>query len=217
MRGLASTAIPSDSSPSPGPGRRKKPLACWMYRRAPQAIAARWRLPPPSSLNFRSPGAASDIRDGSAGSAVSSSMTTSARASFNARPTAAASRALTRATVAPRSARTLAPASDRVMPVTLCPRRTSSATSGRPMAPLAPATKTFMAVTPWSVLLGHGDVLDALRVDDPRQQPGLHLAGVRRHPVQAPGRFVEGLARLQDLRGLVVDRPLVLTLEDVAE
>src|SRR5262249_15284124 len=57
-------------------------------------------------------------------------------------------------TAAPRSARALAPASDRVMPVTLCPRRTSSATRGRPIAPLAPATKTFMVILPrWRPVL----------------------------------------------------------------
>ena len=79
------------------------------------------------------------------GSAVSSSITTSAFDSRRARSSPGASNALTRATAAPRSARAVAPASDRVMPVTACPRRISSATSGRPIAPLAPATNTFMA------------------------------------------------------------------------
>src|SRR3954462_10680105 len=82
-------------------------------------------------------------------------MTTSARASRTARSTAGASNALTRATAAPRSVRARAPAWERVMPFTVCPRRTSSAMSGRPIAPLAPATKTFMVILPrrWGGLL----------------------------------------------------------------
>jgi hypothetical protein len=35
--------------------------------------------------------------------------------------------------------------SDRVVPVTSCPAATSRGTSERPMAPLAPATNTFIA------------------------------------------------------------------------
>ena len=87
------------------------------------------------------------------GSAVSSSITTSAFDSRRACSSPGASNALTRATAAPRSARAAAPASDRVMPVTACPRRTSSATSGRPIAPLAPATKTFIAASSGAGLL----------------------------------------------------------------
>src|SRR4051812_32939835 len=39
----------------------------------------------------------------------------------------------------------------------------------------------------------------------------------RRHPVQAPGRLVERLPGLEHFRGQVVDGPLVLALQDVAE
>ena len=38
---------------------------------------------------------------------------------------------------------------ERVIPVTAWPWRTNSATSGRPIAPVAPATKTFMVVSPF--------------------------------------------------------------------
>jgi len=39
------TATGDGSSATPLPGSRKKPLARWMYRRTPHAIAARWRFP----------------------------------------------------------------------------------------------------------------------------------------------------------------------------
>src|SRR5262245_43035909 len=153
------------------------------------------------------------------GRAVNSSITTSAFDSRRACSTAGASNALTRATAAPRAARALAPASDRVMPVTACPRRTSSATSGRPIAPLAPATNTFMAASVGTGLLLFRDdeVLRVPRVQDPCQHPHLHLARVPGHPVQTPGRLVERLARLERLGRLVVDGPLVLAFQNVAE
>src|SRR5262249_35614548 len=43
------------------------------------------------------------------------------------------------------------------------------------------------------------------------------LARVLRDAVQAAGRLVEGVADLERLGGVVVDGPLVLALEDVAE
>src|SRR5689334_7583483 len=151
------------------------------------------------------------------GSAVNSSTTTSAFDPRRACSSPGASKALTRATAAPRSARAVAPASDRVIPVTACRRRTSSATSGRPIAPLAPATNTFMAAPPGTGLLLHreDEVLRVPRVQDPRHHPGLHLARVHGHPVQAPARLVERLACLEHPGRLVVDRPLVLALKHV--
>src|SRR5436309_10949490 len=159
-----------------------------MYRRTPHRRAAASRFPPPSSRSRRSPSAAAAMSAGLLGSAVSSSITTSAFDSRTARSSPGASNALTRATAAPRLANAVAPATDRVMPVTACPRRISSATSGRPIAPLAPATNTFMAASPGTGLFlqRYGDVLDAPRMQDPRQQPGLHLARVPEHPVKAP-------------------------------
>src|SRR5262249_49609176 len=55
-----------------------------------------------------------------------------------------ASKASTRATAAPISASLRPPTSERVIPVTSWPRRSSSAMSGWPIAPLAPATKTLI-------------------------------------------------------------------------
>src|SRR5262245_55681493 len=203
-------ARPTDSSARPRPARRKKALVCWTYRRTPHARAARCRLPPPSSRSFRSPGAAWAISDGLLGSAVSSSITTSALDPRRASSSPPASNALTLATAAPRSARALAPASDRVMPVTVCPRRTSSAMSGRPIAPLAPATKTFMVMLQfwWGVLLPRRrdrHFLGVAGVQDHRQEAGPGLATrVPGHPVHRPRRFVErfpgpiGLDRLFD-------------------
>src|SRR3954467_2533324 len=105
------------------------------------------------------------------------------------------------------------------MPVTACPRRTNSATSGRPIAPLAPATNTFMAASPGTGSLLHRDdeVLGVPRVEDPRQHPHLHLARVPGHPVQAAAPLVKGLARLEHPGRRVVDRPLVLALQHVPE
>src|SRR5262245_2574899 len=86
------------------------------------------------------------------GKEVSWSMTASAPDLRIASSTAAASSASTSATSAPSSFRPCVLALERVIPVTAWPWRTSSATSGRPMAPVAPATKTFMVVL-LSVLL----------------------------------------------------------------
>src|SRR6185312_15721261 len=129
--------------------------------------------------------AAAAMSAGLFGSAVSSSTTTSAFDTRKACSSPGTSNAPTRATAAPRSARAVAPASDRVMPVTACPRRTSSATSGRPIAPLALATNTFMAASPGTGLALHRDdeVLGFPRVQDPRQHAGLHLARVPGHSV----------------------------------
>src|SRR5262245_63072152 len=190
-----------------------------MHRRTPHRRAAASRLPPPSSRSRLSPAAAAAMSAGLFGSAVNSSITTSAFDSHRACSSPGASYAPTRATAAPRSARAVAPASDRVMPVTACPLRTSSATSGRPIAPLAPATNTFMAASPGTGLLLHRDdeVLRVPRVQDPRQHPGPDLARVPGHPVQAPARLVERLARLEHPGRLVVDGPLVLALQHVPE
>src|SRR5579883_2339487 len=144
------------------------------------------------------------------GSAVSSSITTSASDSRRTRSSPGASNALTRATAAPSDARTFAPASDRGMPLTACPRLTNSATRGRPIAPLAPATNTCMGSSlgvPAGLLLPFrkDEVPGIPRVHHPRQHPDLRLAGVLRDAVQAPGRLVERVARLQGLGGVVVD------------
>src|SRR5262249_56510238 len=71
---------------------------------------------------------------------------------------------------------------------------------------------------PGSLLrLRDDEVLRVPRVQDPRQHPGLHLARVLGHPVQAPARLVERLARLENLGRLVVDGPLVLAFQNVPE
>jgi len=111
-------AMPTDSSPNPGPGLRKKPLACWRYRRTPDARAALYRLPPPTTRMLWLAAAAAAMSRGSRGSAVNWSMTTSGRDSRSARSSPGTSNALTRATAAPRPAMTRAPASELVIPVT---------------------------------------------------------------------------------------------------
>src|SRR5262245_61515625 len=67
-------------------------------------------------------------------------------------------------------------------------------------------------------LLGDDDVLDVCGVQHHGQDARLALlARVPRHAVQAAGRLVEGVADLERPGGVVVDGPLVLALEDVAE
>src|SRR5262245_15524498 len=186
-----------------------------MYRRTPHALAARWRFPPPSIFSFRSPGAAAAISDGSLGKDVSSSMTTSARASLRACSTAAASKALTRATAAPISARFRAPTAERVIPVTSWPRWTSSAMSGWPIAPLAPATKILMSR---SFLGRDREFLGVAGVQVHRQHPGPALgARVAGHAMHDAALLVERLPGLQRLRRLLVESELELALHDIPD
>src|SRR5262245_19041928 len=190
-----------------------------MYRRTPQDSAARRRLPPPSILSLRSVARAAAMSAGLLGREVSWSMTASAPDLQTASSTAAASSASTSATSAPSSLRPRAPASTRVIPVTAWPCLTSSAISGRPIAPVAPATKTFM-VDLRSVLLlfRDDDVLDVVGVQhDGQDARRVLVAGVLRDAVQAAGRLVEGVTGLEDPGLVVVDRPLVLALDHVAE
>src|SRR5262249_11722924 len=68
------------------------------------------------------------------------------------------------------------------------------------------------------ILLGDDNVLDVCGVQHDGQDPYLALlARVPRHAVQAPGRLVERVSGLENLGGVVVDGPLVLALQDVAE
>src|SRR5262249_49423879 len=153
------------------------------------------------------------------GKEVSWSMTASAPDLRTASSTAAASSASTSATPAPSSFMPFVLASERVIPVTAWPRRTSSAISGRPIAPVAPATNTLMVVL-LSVLLlfRDDDVLHVLRVQhDGQDARRVLVAGVLRDAVQAAGRLVEGVPGLENLGLVVVDRPLVLALDYVAE
>src|SRR5215470_4173355 len=117
-----------------------------MYRFTPVSIAARCRLPPPSSRIRRSRGAAVRISSGvyRFGSDVSSSMIASGRILAVSALTASASSAFTTTPSAPFSRSIFIPASLLVIPITSCLAATSAATSGLPMAPLAPATSTFI-------------------------------------------------------------------------
>src|SRR5439155_22672563 len=68
------------------------------------------------------------------------------------------------------------------------------------------------------LLLRDDDVLGVVRVKHNSDHPRLVLvAGVLRDPGQASGRLVERIPCLQLLDGFVVDGPLVLALQDVAE
>src|SRR5262249_13728265 len=67
-------------------------------------------------------------------------------------------------------------------------------------------------------LLGDDDVPGVLRVQDDGDEARLvRLAGVPADTVQAAGRLVEGVTGLEDPGLVVVDGPLVLALQDVAE
>src|SRR5262249_40150913 len=68
------------------------------------------------------------------------------------------------------------------------------------------------------LLFGDDDVLDGCGMQHHGQDAGLALlARVPRHAVQAAGRLVEGVAGLERPDLVVVDGPLVLALEDIAE
>src|SRR5262249_47427538 len=68
------------------------------------------------------------------------------------------------------------------------------------------------------ILLGDDDVRDVCGVQHHGQDARLALlARVPRDAVQAAGRLVKGVPDLQDLGGVVVDGPLVLALQNVAE
>jgi hypothetical protein len=78
------------------------------------------------------------------GREVSSWTITSGCASATAARSAPVSKTSTTAARAPAARTASALASDLVMPVTSWPAATSFGTSGRPIAPLAPATNTLM-------------------------------------------------------------------------
>ena len=80
-----------------------------------------------------------------AGIAVSSWTTTSGSARATASATAAALSASATTGSAPAARRAASLPGVRVIAVTEWPASTSPATSGRPIAPLAPATKTLMS------------------------------------------------------------------------
>src|SRR5207247_11106489 len=61
--------------------------------------------------------------------------------------TASALRASRMTGVAPSSTSRARPRSDFVVPITWCPPAVRFATSGRPIAPVAPATKTFIVIS----------------------------------------------------------------------
>src|SRR4051812_40209349 len=102
------------------------------------------------------------------------------------------------------------------------------------MSPLPPITTTFMfdllacshgriagpvfTFPSLLLLLRDDDVPGVLRVQDDGDEARLVLlAGVPADAVQAAGRLVEGVPGLEDLGLVVVDGPLVLALQDVAE
>src|SRR6516165_8091606 len=68
------------------------------------------------------------------------------------------------------------------------------------------------------LFFGDDDVLGVLRVQDDSDEARLVLvAGIPSDTVQAAGRLVECVTGLEDLGLVVVDGPLVLTLQDVPE
>ena len=75
-------------------------------------------------------------------------ITTSGAASSIAVRSASRSNTSATAARAPAARTASARSSERVMPVTSCPAATSFATSGLPIAPLAPATNTLMGAPP---------------------------------------------------------------------
>src|SRR5215831_11056415 len=115
-----------------------------------------------------------------------------------------------------------------------CPAPRSRGISFLPMSPLPPITTIFMPgllecrpsriagpvliVPPLILLFGDDDVLGVLRVQDDGDEARLVLlARIPADAVQAAGRLVEGVTGLEDLGLFVVDGPLVLALQDVAE
>ena len=81
---------------------------------------------------------------GAWGRSVSWLTTASGCASSTARAIAAASRTSTSTGSAPARASAPARSDERVVPVTVCPAAISAGTSRRPIAPDAPARKTWM-------------------------------------------------------------------------
>jgi hypothetical protein len=79
--------------------------------------------------------------------AVSSCTITSGWAAAAAAATCAASSASATAGTAPISSSTARFVSLRIIPWTSCPAATSRGTSSRPIAPVAPATNTFIVVS----------------------------------------------------------------------
>src|SRR5262245_59908683 len=86
---------------------------------------------------------------------------------------------------------------------------------GRSLSRIAGSTVISPSLLP---LFREDDVLDVCGVQHHGQDARLGLlARVPRYPVQATGRLVEGVARLENLGRLVVDGPLVLALQNVPE
>ena len=67
------------------------------------------------------------------------------------------------------------------------------------------------------LLLGNSNLFRIRRVQHHRDEAGFHLARVSRHAVQAAGRFVECLPRLEHLGRLVVDPQFVLAFHHVPD
>src|SRR4051794_788165 len=110
----------------------------------PAATAASTRFFVPSRRSRLVPASHSSYLRGLSGRSrsVSSLTTTSGFAASTAARTASASNASAIAACAPSAS--IASAFERVMPTTSWPRSSSCRTSGRPIAPLAPAMKTFI-------------------------------------------------------------------------
>src|SRR5262245_64290792 len=84
----------------------------------------------------------------------------------------------------------------------------------------APVCVSASFLPPGGLLLRlrNRDLLGVPRVQDHCQDARVALRGrVPRHAVQAAGRLVERVPRLERLGRLVVDGPLVLALQDVAD
>ena len=123
-------------------------MLCATTRRAPMASAAsmRFRVPSVRTRLFASNrlGLSQSNR---AGNAVSWWMTTSGEASARAARTSSASNTSHTTGSAPTASSWAARNTDRVIAVTSCPASNSCGTSGLPITPVAPATKTRMPET----------------------------------------------------------------------
>src|SRR5262245_28719385 len=111
------------------------------------------------------------------------------------------------------------------------PAPRSRGASFLPMSPLPPITTILMpgllegrpagsvlSFPSLFLLFGDDDVLGVRRVQDDGDEARLvRRAGVPADAVQAAGRLVEGVTGLEDPGLVVVDGPLVLALQDVAE
>jgi hypothetical protein len=137
------------SSVLTGPPTRAKgqPAKLWATNRldpAARAAASRWSVPTVRRRLVSANPSSSLRKSVIPARAVSSCTTTSGRAATTARSTASRSRASATTGSAPAARRPAALPAVRVMPVTWWPPWTSSGTSRRPSAPVAPATKILM-------------------------------------------------------------------------